>query len=209
MRRFAFLFAVCVAVLAANPASATDTVGDTGTKFGTPCPYPDAARATRARGVTFVLYLGTEDGAIVDVQILQSSGNSDLDNATVQCLSHWHFDPGADRSNIGKHRLSIMWNYSEKPDESSGIPIGKPQGCANYYPRAEALAGITGRTVVKFMVTETGEVQDPVVETSSGDSHLDEAALRCVATWRYRPAVKDGKPVAVPLTATIKFGEPL
>jgi TonB family protein len=149
--------------------------------------------------MTLVTYLGKEDGTIEDVEVLQTSGNADLDRAAVDCVSHWHFDPKivADRFNIGRHRTNIAWTFSENPSDSFGRFVGVAHTCANYYPEAERKAQIEGQTLLQFTITDAGEVQDPVIVQSSGNANLDEAALRCVRTWRYRPAVQSGKPVAV------------
>jgi TonB family protein len=34
---------------------------------------------------------------------------------------------------------------------------------------------------------------------------LDESALETVKTWRFQPAMKDGKPVAVQLNVMVSF----
>ncbi|HXK08315.1 MAG TPA: TonB family protein [Vicinamibacteria bacterium] len=50
--------------------------------------------------------------------------------------------------------------------------------------------------VVRFVVTETGEVQDVAV-VESAEKTVDEVVVAAVRTWRYQPATKQGVPVKV------------
>jgi len=42
----------------------------------------------------------------------------------------------------------------------------------------------------------------------SANPLLDEAAVRAVRQWTYRPALLNGRPVRVRLTVTVKFSMP-
>lgn len=59
---------------------------------------------------------------------------------------------------------------------------------------------------VQLIVTidETGHARDIKVEKSLGFG-LDEKALEAVGTWLFKPAMKDGKPVAVYATIEVTF----
>src|SRR5689334_7589073 len=72
---------------------------------------------------------------------------------------------------------------------------GHPHMCSprDWYTEAEVLSRMSGTVVLAFRITVDGEVKDPAVVRSSGFQGLDEAAIKCVSTWRYRPAVRDGK----------------
>ena len=60
---------------------------------------------------------------------------------------------------------------------------------------------------VTFIVTVDGTVRDVAVSESSGIHDIDETALRCVGSWTYKPAIKDGKPIEMRLKYRIKkFG---
>jgi protein TonB len=62
----------------------------------------------------------------------------------------------------------------------------------------------TGLVTVRFLVDEKGSVQDATVEKSS-HHELDESALKAVRKWRFKPATRDGNPVAVHVSIPIKF----
>lgn len=46
---------------------------------------------------------------------------------------------------------------------------------------------------------------NPAVFKSSGFADLDNAALEAVGSWRYKPAMKDDKPIAVKLRVNVNF----
>ncbi len=60
-----------------------------------------------------------------------------------------------------------------------------------------------GPTELAFLVTAEGTTKDITVAKSSGVSALDDAAIRCVATWRYTPATANGTPVEFPWKAVV------
>jgi protein TonB len=70
------------------------------------------------------------------------------------------------------------------------------------YPAGAAFLGEQGSVVVLIHVSPAGLPDDVDVVQSSGHPLLDDAALRAVRTWRFVPAVKDGRAVesAVPMT---------
>lgn len=77
-------------------------------------------------------------------------------------------------------------------------PPGKPEPTLKTdieYTEEARAAGIEGRLVLRVTVDATGQVSDVAVVTSV-DPALDAAAIATVKTWRFRPALACGKPVA-------------
>ena len=71
------------------------------------------------------------------------------------------------------------------------------------YPKAARKARIQGTVVVMIVIDANGRVSEAeVVESKSG---LDEAALKCVKGWRFRPAQKAGVPVGTVAMAPVSF----
>ncbi|MGH6873002.1 MAG: TonB family protein [Rhizomicrobium sp.] len=99
------------------------------------------------------------------------------------------------------------------PASSDPAPAGPAHYCdpAKYYSQTERDQNIEGVTTLSLRVTADGTVENPAVKESSGDAVLDQAAMRCVATWRYKAATKDGAPVAAPWTVQVSWvlGAPL
>ncbi|MFI5181390.1 MAG: energy transducer TonB [Thermoanaerobaculia bacterium] len=72
------------------------------------------------------------------------------------------------------------------------------------YPPASWKARKSGLVVIEAVIDATGGVTRAEV-IHRADPELDEAALSAVRQWRYEPATRDGKPVAVFLTVTMSF----
>lgn len=63
---------------------------------------------------------------------------------------------------------------------------------------------INGVVLLSLVVTPEGAVRDARITTSL-DKDLDQQALKTVNTWKFQPATKDGKPVAVRIAVEISF----
>ena len=63
---------------------------------------------------------------------------------------------------------------------------------------------INGTVVVAMIVTQEGRVREVKISKSL-DEGLDKQALAAVRTWKFEPATKDGKPVAVHLNVDVSF----
>ena len=96
-------------------------------------------------------------------------------------------------------------------DDSSreALPVGGPVSAPVLIRRVEpvvsegARRGIAAGTpvVIVAVISKDGEVTLPRIVRSN--PALDAAVLAAVRQWRYRPALKDGKPVAAYLTITV------
>jgi periplasmic protein TonB len=65
-------------------------------------------------------------------------------------------------------------------------------------------ASVEGNVVVSFEVNSKGQVVNPVIVRST-DRLFDEPTLRAIASWRYIPAVKDGRPVNTRVNELVQF----
>jgi TonB family protein len=73
------------------------------------------------------------------------------------------------------------------------------------YP-AKALAGkVEGWVDVEFTIAANGKVQDAAVRANSVPVVFDEAAVKAVLQWRYKPFLRDDKPVPVRTEIRIRF----
>lgn len=73
------------------------------------------------------------------------------------------------------------------------------------YPYASVRKGEEGDVHVRYLVQENGRVGEVVVEQSSGSADLDASAVAVVKRWIFRPAMKDGKPIAMWQEAVVRF----
>ena len=74
------------------------------------------------------------------------------------------------------------------------------------YPPSLRDAGIGGRVVVWYYISETGQVLHSRVSESSEQADLDAAALTVAAVFRFTPAMNRDEPVPVWIQLPITFG---
>jgi TonB family protein len=85
---------------------------------------------------------------------------------------------------------------AQQTDSETFVPLTPINRTNPTYPARSAQSGNEGWVMLSFIVSETGEVEEPMIEDSSGVEAFEQAALGAVRYWRYRPATVDGEPVA-------------
>lgn len=194
-----------------SSGSTPPSVSDKGAKFGSPCTYPDAALRVHAVGNTVLAFSVEGDGSIANLKVANSAGNPDLDAAAIQCVAEWRADP----SKPEQMRLmsgTIAWSIPASTDGTSAAPVGqfKPlarAGCgSSWYPPAAIKANAEGTALVRIHIDETGAVSGADLLQSTGNAELDRATIGCVTkSWRFRPAMENGKPVAASMQYAIRW----
>jgi protein TonB len=91
------------------------------------------------------------------------------------------------------------------PQVTAPVPVGRKHECMSGYPPVSRRLSEQGNVMVKYVISETGEVMSATVDKSSGYSRLDEAAAQCVKDWRFKPATQGGRPIAVSGQVNIKY----
>ena len=94
---------------------------------------------------------------------------------------------------------------SAPPPISSPASIGRPHVCSSEYPRDAIAEHAQGTVMIGFTITTEGSVDNIHIVKSSGNASLDDAAIRCSGTWRYKPAIKNSVPIAVPWKAEVRW----
>ena len=84
-------------------------------------------------------------------------------------------------------------------------PLALSIGQKPPYPAIAARMHREGAVTLKLVISETGKVTSALLVKSSGHSELDQAALEWAVSWKYKPALKDGKPVASTTEETVDF----
>jgi len=74
------------------------------------------------------------------------------------------------------------------------------------YPPEAKEKGIQGQVIVSVSVSASGDVT--AVEPVSGDPILSKAALDAVKAWKFKPYIKDGKPISVTASLPLNFKLP-
>ncbi|HEX3808154.1 MAG TPA: TonB family protein [Rhizomicrobium sp.] len=85
------------------------------------------------------------------------------------------------------------------------ISFGRPHSCSGFYPPEARKANISGTAQIKFIIEADGSISHVVLSQPTGNADLNRATLACVQYWRYKPAVQNGVPIAVPWTAKVEW----
>jgi vitamin B12 transporter len=72
------------------------------------------------------------------------------------------------------------------------------------YPARARGDGFEGDVRLELVVSRLGDVESARVAQPAGHG-LDEAALAAARTFRFTPAVKDGRPISVRVSWTMQF----
>jgi protein TonB len=92
---------------------------------------------------------------------------------------------------------------------SSGARGGtKPQYLSNpapEYPESARAAGEHGNVMLRVEVDVRGRAAGVEISKSSGFRDLDNAAVRAVKRWRFKPATMAGVPVATTINVPVQF----
>lgn len=73
------------------------------------------------------------------------------------------------------------------------------------YPYLARRRGVQGWVQVRLLVNNAGDVDKLLVIKSNPTGVFEDTVRRTVLTWRFKPAVKDGHPVAAWVQTTIRF----
>lgn len=76
------------------------------------------------------------------------------------------------------------------------------------YPVRAENGKIAGWVDVEFTVAETGKVKDVSVRATSIPGVFEDAAVKAVSQWRYKPVLREGKPVPVRSQIRVRFSLP-
>lgn len=108
-----------------------------------------------------------------------------------------------------------------KPDSADGQPVLKvcsddnPEPCASTpprptftpdpkYPSEARKKHIEGKVLMEATIGTDGAAHDVQIVKSLGHG-LDEESINALKKWKFRPAMREGKPVAVKIKVEMAF----
>jgi TonB family protein len=100
-------------------------------------------------------------------------------------------------------------NAKTPPDQTSSAPIPDSKQLETIktqqppYPDEAREQKLQGQVVVRAFVSETGDVEK--VEEVSGDPMLAKAAIDAVKNWKFKPFIRNGKPVKASTKLSFNF----
>jgi len=172
--------------------------------------YPLAAIRLNIEGETTLSYRIATDGSLKDITVLQSSGNKDLDDASVSCATEWRYKPATQNGQPVEipWRAKVNWSLNRNVSRSSikvPVPTGPRHVCDK--PPGNSLTAILhrGSTILFFNVETDGTVKNVTINQSSGDAELDRYGASCIATWLFTPAIQNGAAVEVMMSSKLNW----
>jgi TonB family protein len=169
--------------------------------------YAEEARIARLQGTVLISLVVGEDGAPRNVRAIKSLGFG-LDEQAIEAISTWRFAPGQKEGNPVPVLTTIevnfvlpgpkgYWHLAQatfNPPEGASIPsLVKPEFPPDDPAREPASVAVT------FDVDEHGNPINLHVEKSS-DPRSEDDVITAVREWRFKPGIRNGMPVVVPLT---------
>lgn len=96
----------------------------------------------------------------------------------------------------GKIQANLDLNIGAGLQATDGeyLPIVK---VAPQYPRRALSRGIQGYVIVEYTVTKQGTVKAPVIIEAQPESIFNDAAIKSVLRYKYKPRVVKGEPIEV------------
>lgn len=82
-------------------------------------------------------------------------------------------------------------------DRSVKLPLRTIEQVFPTYPEAARKARLEGDVLIRYVIGTDGRVKDVDILQPAIDKMFDEAAVNSIRQWRFRPMMRDGKPVEV------------
>jgi protein TonB len=74
------------------------------------------------------------------------------------------------------------------------------------YPPELKQQGVEGTVLIRAAISREGTTLNPrVLNAEELDPRMAQAALDCVAKWRYRPSLLNGNPMEITATISVEF----
>jgi TonB family protein len=160
--------------------------------------YPLESFVAGEEGTVSLRALVLADGAVESANIERSSGSVRLDNAAVDLVRTWRYQPATQDgvTVAARFPVNIDWKLLV-------LPYPLPLNSATSF-RTEEHPSVSA--VVKFLVSAKGELVATRLERSSGYADLDKVAVESVKSWRITPArLRDGSAVTMWMRTPILF----
>ncbi len=94
----------------------------------------------------------------------------------------------------------LLTQTAAYPDEATRIVLDRTL----ITPELRLVAS-EGRVVLRVLVQEDGSVAEVRILSPSGNPVFDRAAMEAAAAWRFRPATRDGVPIAAWAIIPVRF----
>jgi len=196
--------------------------------ISTPAPeYPAELTDTGLSGNAVVEATIKADGSVTEA-VVKSADQPAFGTAAVAALARWRFEPGTVDGVATDRKVSLPFKFTAPHDQQMNaffkrkvfLKLTEPvvsqkdygrdptmvKDARLVYPKALAGSKVEEKVEVQFVVAPDGTTVNPKI---LGKPRMEFAfpALMAVAQIAYEPPKKDGKPVYVEMSRTLKFAE--
>jgi TonB family protein len=198
--------------LAPPESDVSGTIAPEVVEYTTPPLYSDEARQRGVEGVVVVHARIDAAGHVRQTSVIRGLGFG-LDQNALVALRQWRFRPGTRNGVPIETDIDIEIEFTlrhEALNELIANDMATQVGPGVTPPRAVVTARPPdtprgrGRVVLDVVLLEDGRPRIVRV-LRSANADLDESAVRTFEQWRFSPAVKDGMPIRVRMTAEVNF----
>jgi TonB family protein len=177
---------------------------------------PDPGACGADEGAAAISLKISKDGEPQEAKLLDQQGSS-VSSAALKAISSWKFEPAAKAGKPSEGRGTVEMECQPAPNSAGNDAPPKTYKTDGEvsapllaykvepdYSEAARQEKFSGRVVLTIVVDASGHVVEALVALPLGLG-LDEQAMRAVMQWRFKPALKDGKPVAVQANVEVNF----
>jgi len=190
--------------------------------------YPIPMRRAGLRGDVCVRFVVDTEGRVSKPFVL-SSTNPAFNQSAIDGILKWRFEPGRkkgvpvnvrmqvpivfqmnDMPNGGREAYEVSADHGDQSKLPSELRYDTPPKPANVvfavFPFELLRDGVDGTADVRFLVSPSGEVVQAVVVKATRPE-FGQALLAMLDEWKFRPAMKDGKPTLAVLDIQQEFSD--
>lgn len=178
--------------------------------------YSEEARKARLNGSVTLYVIVRPSGHAAGIKVIRPLGLG-LDEKAIAAVEGWRFQPGEREGQPVSVAATIEVNFRLLPNKgfepgwyTQRVVFQTPADTtrpalelAKFPPNGDPREA--GSVSISCLIDEQGIPTAMRVEKSTA-AILDSEAMRFLRQWRFSPAKKDGKPVAVPATIDVTFG---
>jgi TonB family protein len=190
----------------------TDIVAPQVVEYSSPPLYSDEARQRGVEGVVVLRTRVNLDGRATQARLVTGLGHG-LDQNALVALRHWRFQPGARDGVPAAMDADVEIEFSLRQERLNeliandmatqvGPDVAPPRAVLT--PQPPPASGAHGTVALDVVLLEDGRPRIVRV-LRSVSPELDEAAVQTFERWRFSPAMRNGVPVKVRLTAEVNF----
>jgi len=174
-------------------------------------PEPTSVEPAGPETVTDIVQLGEEQTDTDQSEAAEDMISQDIPRLAARIDDVMFQLPGLP---VHKPDVSLLQPERSAPAGSAGKPVSaskidrlpaKIAGPPPRYPQWARRRTLEAVVTVRFIVTVEGTVEDVKISDINGDERFGAEAIRAISQWRFKPAIRDGKPVPCWCFQRIRF----